>query len=149
MTGGNLSIRNASLGDLAAILAIERACFADAWREETIEKSLQAEHTITLVAMSDTHTIGYASAWVIGDEGEISRLAVFENERARGIGSALLGELLRQCHALGAERMYLEVRDGNIAARRLYLAGGFFESGRRKRYYADGEDAVIMCRVRH
>jgi ribosomal-protein-alanine N-acetyltransferase len=46
--------------------------------------------------------------------------------------------------ARGAAAMFLEVSDRNAAARALYAAAGFAKAGRRKRYYADGADALVL-----
>ena len=43
-----------------------------------------------------------------------------------------------------AERVLLEVRVSNAPAMRLYLKRGYVGCGVRPRYYADGEDALIM-----
>jgi ribosomal-protein-alanine N-acetyltransferase len=43
--------------------------------------------------------------------------------------------------------MFLEVSEANGAARALYAAAGFEEAGRRRRYYADGSDALVLRRA--
>ncbi|MBO0713017.1 MAG: hypothetical protein J2P47_17235, partial [Acetobacteraceae bacterium] len=45
----------------------------------------------------------------------------------------------------GAGAMFLEVAVTNGRAQRLYQRAGFAETGRRRRYYADGSDALILC----
>jgi ribosomal-protein-alanine N-acetyltransferase len=48
---------------------------------------------------------------------------------------------------MGMTRGYLEVRAGNVPAKRLYLRHGFAAVGVRRRYYPDnGEDALVMVR---
>jgi ribosomal-protein-alanine N-acetyltransferase len=49
--------------------------------------------------------------------------------------------------ARGAAAMFLEVSDRNAAARALYAASGFAEVGRRRRYYADGANALVLSRA--
>jgi ribosomal-protein-alanine N-acetyltransferase len=50
--------------------------------------------------------------------------------------------------ALGARAVYLEVRESNLAARRLYAAEGFVPVGRRPRYYRrPTEDAIVLRAV--
>jgi ribosomal-protein-alanine N-acetyltransferase len=53
---------------------------------------------------------------------------------------------MAQAVAGGAVAMFLEVAEGNAAARALYGAAGFAEAGRRRRYYADGGDALVLRR---
>ncbi|MBN1485487.1 MAG: ribosomal protein S18-alanine N-acetyltransferase [Chloroflexia bacterium] len=88
--------------------------------------------------------LGYAGLQVLLDEGHVMNLAVHPGYRRRGIGELLLLHLFKEAKKRGAERLTLEVRVSNLAAQALYEKYGFQESGRRKRYYGDGEDALIM-----
>jgi [ribosomal protein S18]-alanine N-acetyltransferase len=81
---------------------------------------------------------------VTGDEAEILTVAVPTTIRRRGIGSGLLREAMAAAAARGAVRIFLEVSEGNQAARSLYKAVGFRPVGRRRVYYADGTDALVM-----
>ncbi len=78
------------------------------------------------------------------DEAEILTLAVAPVARRLGIGRALVMEAARVAAARGAVRMLLEVSASNQAARALYESLGFSKAGRRRRYYADGADALIL-----
>ncbi|MEM1385492.1 MAG: GNAT family N-acetyltransferase [Pseudomonadota bacterium] len=82
------------------------------------------------------------------DEAEILTLAVILDARRQGLGRALLDRALSVARERGAARLFLEVRLGNRAARALYAAAGFAETGRRRDYYAvpggGREDALIL-----
>lgn len=130
--------------DAADIIAVERACFSDAWSAAGIETILHDEKSLVFAAQLANKIVGYAAAWTIGDEGEITRVAVLESQRARGIGQALLQHIQKECVQRGAKLLFLEVREGNAAARRLYARCGWLEVGRRKGYYQDGEDALVL-----
>ena len=72
-------------------------------------------------------------------------MAVHPDFRGRGIGNAIMAELMKLYQAKGIETVTLEVRPANTAALHMYQHWGFREMGRRKNYYADtGEDALIM-----
>jgi ribosomal-protein-alanine N-acetyltransferase len=58
----------------------------------------------------------------------------------------LLAGAMAQAASLGATAMFLEVSERNEAARALYAAAGFVPAGRRRRYYADGTDALVLRR---
>jgi ribosomal-protein-alanine N-acetyltransferase len=74
-------------------------------------------------------------------------IAVHPSRRGEGIGRALLSECIRRSARAGASLIFLEVRAGNEAAKRLYRSMGFAFRGVRKGYYTDtGEDAVILDR---
>jgi ribosomal protein S18 acetylase RimI-like enzyme len=76
-------------------------------------------------------------------EGELLRIAVDPAKRGQGLGRRLLEGAQRELRVQGIQELHLEVRAGNAAARALYAACGWREVGRRSRYYADGEDAVL------
>lgn len=87
---------------------------------------------------------GMALARVAADEAEILTIAVDPAVQRRGLGAALLRHLMRRAAETGALRMFLEVSQRNAAARALYAGCGFEEVGRRKSYYRDGSDALVL-----
>jgi len=90
----------------------------------------------------DGLVVGFALYRLVAGEGELLNLAVDPQWRRRGVASSLLEAILGE-----AELWHLEVRVSNQGARELYLAKGFIEVGRREKYYADGEAAVLMSRM--
>lgn len=139
-----LVIRPATRTDLDALIAIERASFHDPWAPSSIESSLNNEHVFVLAATFENAICGYGVAWTVGDEGEITHIAVAPEARQQGVGSALLQEMIAECRQRGAEKVFLEVRSSNERAQRLYERHGFQKVGLRRRYYRDGEDAIVM-----
>ncbi|MBB4796977.1 ribosomal-protein-alanine N-acetyltransferase [Brevundimonas bullata] len=91
---------------------------------------------------------GFILIRVVADEAEILTLAVRPAARRNGLGGRLVETAVVRAAALGAERMFLEVAEDNVAARALYARTGFTEAGRRRGYYArpDGsrEDALVL-----
>jgi ribosomal-protein-alanine N-acetyltransferase len=83
----------------------------------------------------------------VADEGELLLIAVAPERRRGGLGRRLLSALEAEARAAGARVMHLEVRVDNAAARALYAAAGWGEVGRRRAYYPDGTDAVLMSRA--
>ena len=86
-------------------------------------------------------------ARIAADEAEILTLAVRPAQRRQGLARALLEEAACLCAAHGATTLFLEVATRNQAARALYAAQGFEEVGRRRGYYADGDDALTLRRT--
>ena len=87
---------------------------------------------------------GYFLGRVAADEAEVYRIAVDPGCRRLGCGKALLSAFEEAASGKGAAALYLEVREGNEAAVRLYEAAGWHLAGRRKRYYRDPvEDALL------
>lgn len=125
---------------------IERESFADPWGPREFESALSAPQTIFLIAEdADGVVAGYAIALAVADEAEILNLAVHPKFRGKGIGRSLLDSAVDQVKSRGAEQVYLEVRESNDAARKLYSAKGFDVITRRPRYYQHPvEDALVL-----
>ena len=87
---------------------------------------------------------GVALLRVTADEAEILTIGVLPVMRRQGIARALLDESMAQARAVGVRTVFLEVGIRNRPARGLYEAAGFEEVGRRRRYYVNGEDALIL-----
>lgn len=135
-----------SVEHLDQVLEIEKVSFPTPWSHGAFKgELLQNDFAHYIVAVFDKTVIGYGGMWIILDEAHITNVAVRPDLRGKDIGKALMLEIIRQAVIRGANRMTLEVRPSNNAARRLYHVLGFEERGVRKRYYSDtNEDAIIM-----
>ena len=92
----------------------------------------------------DVPVLGYAGLAVVDDEAHVLTIGVTRSAQGRGIGAALLRDLLT---AAGPRRVFLDVRVENAVAQRLYARHGFVPVGRRPRYYQPGgTDALVMAR---
>jgi [ribosomal protein S18]-alanine N-acetyltransferase len=134
--------------DLDGVMAIEEVSFPTPWSREMFLEDFPRDFSDTLVAAgAEDEVLGYAVCWTLAGESHLLNIAVHPARRGRGIGRALLSECIRRAAGAGASRVFLEVRDGNEAAQRLYRSMGFEFRGIRKGYYTDtGEDAVIFDR---
>ncbi len=102
---------------------------------------------IALVIEDQGATKGFLVARGVGPEWEIENIAIAGSARRRGLGTRLLGEFLNTARSRGATAVFLEVRESNLAARRLYEKWAFSESGRRANYYRGPEEAAITYRL--
>lgn len=84
-----------------------------------------------------------ASAWRVVDELHITAVAVHPDHRRLGLGRGVLEALLMAARAEGAELATLEVSSANGAGQALYASLGFYDVALRRRYYRNGDDAVI------
>ncbi len=147
--GAMISFREMRPEDAAAVEAIERASFAVPWSRRAFWEEAQNERTVYLVALLQGEIVGYAGAWILLDEAQITNVAVAPEKRGQGVGRRLMAEMMMRAKARGAMRMTLEVRPSNEAALTLYKSCGFQDYGRRPHYYQDnGEDAVIMWNMK-
>ena len=143
-------VRPATLDDVEAVAASEQANLdLDAWSPSLVAQGVLGElPTIHyLVAESEGVVVGHAVASLVGDLGELQRIAVAAPHRRTGVASALLDAVLALAAGEDTERVLLEVRETNEPALAFYARHGFMEIDRRPRYYNDGETAVVMQRT--
>jgi len=95
---------------------------------------------------SERPIVGFIMAWLVQDEFHITNLAVAPEARGCGVAAMLLEQALLEATETGALWCQLEVRASNAPAIGLYRRSGFRPLGKRKRYYHNGEDAVVMGR---
>ena len=141
-------IREMKIEDAAAIAEMEHQIFTDAWSERSVVGSLENPQTVCLVAEKGDRQIGYLFAYKAVDEAEIARIAVVKEQRKSGVGKELLERLETICEGLAIEKLLLDVRKENFAARSFYAKQGFEEDGIRAAFYEKPqEDAVLMSKV--
>lgn len=132
--------------DLDAIHAIESASFPAPWRREFFASELLADWRFNLVARRGEAVIGYLFAMWIFDELHVNKIAVAEPDRRKGIAGLLMDQCLDFARSNGIRTISLEVRKSNSGAQDFYRQLGFARSYIRRRYYPDGEAAVVMTR---
>ena len=122
---------------------LEKRIFChSAWEADSFYRAVENTYdSLILCTGEQKQLLGYALLRRL-DIAELLIIGVVETARRQGIGAALMKKVLS---AAGCLPVFLEVREGNAAARRLYEACGFREYGRRKNYYEQpSEDAVLM-----
>jgi [ribosomal protein S18]-alanine N-acetyltransferase len=142
-----IRVRPGTAADLDALITIARhSATAAQWQAAEYEKLISPDsHREFLVVVEDEQVRGFIVGHEAAREWEIENIAVSGQARRRGLGSRLLGEFLDRVRARGGTEVYLEVRESNHAARKLYEKWGFVETGRRKAYYHNPtEDAMLL-----
>jgi ribosomal-protein-alanine N-acetyltransferase len=138
-------IRIATSNDLADILSIEKKVFKHPWSKEQLSWELNSQPAAeNYVMIARGNMIGYLFSHVVDDDVQILNIAIDIPFQHKGYGEQLLSYFLDQFNT--DISIHLEVRKSNFPAINLYLKFGFHETGTRKGYYADGEDAIIMQR---
>jgi [ribosomal protein S18]-alanine N-acetyltransferase len=131
--------------DLDQVLEIEADSFSRPWtRSHFLEEIASPFGFPTVAVLPGGELAGYLCLKQVLDEAEILDVAVKRSMRGRRLGRLLVEHALRVSRERGAGLVFLEVRVGNIEAIALYRALDFREVGRRKRYYHNGEDAILM-----
>lgn len=144
-------LRPAGPLDLDEIARIESESFVVPWKREFFASELTEPHRYMRVLARDDglepRIGGYLFAVSLYEEFHINKIATDSRLRQRGYGRSLLEDALARARAMGAAAVTLEVRISNTAAREFYRSYGFAEAYRRRAYYQDGEDALVLIRA--
>ena len=145
-----MEIRLATIDDAQAIYAIEQQSFSVPWSLDSIEIELLNEDKKLYYVVEDANgVVGYAGAWLVYDEGQITNIAIRPSARRQGFGAKLTCALIEECFKRGMHEIFLEVRISNLSALSLYRQLGFTVKGMRKNYYSEPkEDAYIMSLIK-
>lgn len=136
-----MRLREATRADLAFLIDAERACFGhEAWTPGMVSEEFDRPGGVQWI-VDAPEPAGFAFGWLVVGELHVLHIATLPERRRGGVGRALLRALT---DTPGAELAWLEVRADNAPAIGLYTAEGFEHVAVRKRYYADGSDAVVM-----
>ncbi|MCE9600468.1 MAG: GNAT family N-acetyltransferase [Spirochaetia bacterium] len=135
---------------------VERSAFEIPWTYEMLDGSLDETARIgltdvqgrlleiknlndsTLSVDSEVDISGFYLARLGLEYTELLRIAIRPEFRRRGIARTLMSDLA------GYGRVLLEVSTNNPAARALYESAGYTTIARRKSYYSDGSDCIVM-----
>ena len=152
MTRG-VFLRRANACDVAALAALEAACFTHPWTIAQVADEVAGVEGGLVLVLEGRRRAGdplggiraYASFRQVVDELHVMNVAVAPGHRRQGLARFLLRFALARAGRAGAARALLEVRAGNREALALYAALGFAPCGRRRDYYRDPvEDAVVL-----
>jgi [ribosomal protein S18]-alanine N-acetyltransferase len=140
-------LRPARDDDLSGLRALETSCFGpDAWGDDALRGELGGVPATRYVVVAEQAgvLVGYAALLAVGSTADVQRIAVRPDWRRQGIGAELLADLLREALERGCIEALLEVREDNPAAVAMYEAAGFGVLVRRRGYYRDGADALVL-----
>jgi ribosomal-protein-alanine N-acetyltransferase len=171
----SIALRRATLADLDGIMRLETSVFAtDAWSREGMAHELASPDGWYLVAEDaaaaedaagaadagcaagdagdaagevDTPLAGYCGLLALpgAPDADVQTIAVAPQARRRGLGRALMTEMIDEARRRRVREVFLEVRADNPDAQRLYTSLGFEQIAVRPRYYMpDGVDALVM-----
>lgn len=145
--GGAVELRTARPADLPRMVRIERASFPLPWSEGAFRSVMRRDDARLIVADRAGEVVGYAAVWFAADEGELGDIAVDPERRREGVGRRLVDAVVEEARRREAQQIFLQVRESNRAALRLYEAAGFRKAGRRPGYYrSPSEDALVLLR---
>jgi [ribosomal protein S18]-alanine N-acetyltransferase len=143
----DIEIREMREDDLDDVLIIERRSFLSPWSKRLFKETIDFPLSVNLVVRKnvDKSMVGYANFYLIGNEVQVLNIAIAPELRKKGFASTLLSTAIKVLAAQKAKEFFLEVRESNDDAIRLYEKLGFVRVGKRRKYYTEtNEDAIVM-----
>ncbi|MEZ3421819.1 MAG: ribosomal protein S18-alanine N-acetyltransferase [Eubacterium sp.] len=124
------------------VAQIEKQCFSNPWQETVLAGELQNACSHIYVAVENGKAVGYAMLYIVCGEADVIRVAVLPEFRRSGAARSLL---LKSFENNKTDSVFLDVRESNAPAIKLYQSLGFVDTGVRKDYYSNPtENAVLM-----
>jgi len=136
-----------AITDLPEVLAIESSAHSHPWSEKLFISNFGKRY-INHVLMVEGKLAGYFVASYVAGEVTLLNIAISPNQQGLGLGFSLLDYLKTLSISLDQQEIWLEVRESNQAALKLYQKLGFVEVDIRHAYYPTDngrENAIIMC----
>ena len=131
-----MKIRTAALEDCPALAALDARCNPSPWSAAQFQTALHSPHDYVVVLEGAGQTLAGFAVWqTLFDESELHLIATEPALRRQGLATQLLNEWFQTAAAENLQRLFLEVREGNLNAQALYRKHGFVECCRRRGYY--------------
>jgi len=143
-----VTIEDASIQHLDRLYEIEMECFEnEAFTRHQIAYLLTDYNSIGLVAKVNDKIVGFIIGRIYVERklvvGHILTIDVAPKHRRKGVAQGLLQEIERIFREKGVEVCYLEAREDNIAALKLYQKSGYRKIGRLKNYYKNAHGLYL------
>ena len=143
-----LSFVKATIDDLDEFVHLENETFALPWSKQQLADCLLHPYLSWLVCC-EGKIVGALILQFMVDECEILNLLLHPNVQGQGLGKQLLAFAFQQANQQNCQKIFLEVRESNQVAIRLYESNGFKKIGLRKNYYhtvgGGRENGLVMC----
>lgn len=143
LEGKSISIETMQTSDLDHL---DISKFDDFWNIDILKDELKSQNSEFVCAKIENKVVGFAGIKIVLDTADIMNIAVKEDYRRQGIATLLLNNILDICNEKNIKTINLEVNEENFSAIQLYQKFGFKENGRRKKYYDNKFDAILMGR---
>lgn len=141
----DIKIRKTDLSDIPFIYEEETKIFGKSLGEKTLYNEVMYNKLSKyFTAVIDNKRVGYIGCWLTIPNAEVLNLLVVDEYRGNGIGKLLVNKVIEICNIEKIEMITLEVRISNEIGIKLYESVGFTKENIRKKYYSNGEDALLM-----
>lgn len=139
-----MTYRELGVKDCALIEKVFNQSFSDGWNEEMLASGFESGALLAIGAFDGQKAVGAITFSTGLDVVDIQDVAVIPSERRKGIARELVSLVEERAKSQNADKIMLEVRESNVGAIALYGGLGFKKIAERKKYYQDGETALVM-----
>lgn len=137
-------LREMTEADLMSVVHIEQDCYPRPWSEVLFKRELDNPLSHLLLCTLSAEIVGYVCLWAVAGEVEIHNVATAPRWQRKGVAAYLMQAVQYYMDQHDIDGAFLEVRSGNVKAIALYEKCAFRVFDRRRSYYSDGEDALLM-----
>ncbi len=138
-------IRKMTLGDLPAVLEMERDSFQNPWSEDDLKRMIQWRRCAGLLVKCNATPVGYMLSDNEEDRIHLLRIVTAPLWRRRGVAQHVLKRLVENLAACEHRRITVEIDESNLPALNLFRKLGFRAVEIRKGHYDDApDDAYFM-----
>ncbi|MBE7086719.1 MAG: ribosomal-protein-alanine N-acetyltransferase [Clostridiales bacterium] len=139
-----MTIREFTVQDIKSVVELQSGSFKDGWKENMLKSAFDTGRAFGFLSVHNEGVSGYVLLSALPPEADLETVFVKDVLRSQGVGTALLESAFLECKNRGVEKVFLEVRESNLNAINLYKKFGFKHLSVRKKYYPDGENALVM-----
>ena len=142
------AVRPMKQKDLNIVMYLENTCFVAPWGLKDLQYELNDNPVSNLwvIESESSGVVGFVDYWITFDSATICQICVNPIVRRNGLGSMMMEELIKDCHANRVRNITLEVRENNENAIKLYEKFGFKKSVLKEKYYTNGDNAIYMIK---
>lgn len=142
-----MEICTMTLNDLENLKENLQTEFDDFWNFEIFKEELANTNSIYLILKYENEIVSFGGIKIILDEADIMNIVTKKDKRNQGFANFLLNELITIAEEQNCKTITLEVNENNSPAIALYKKFNFYEVGRRKKYYKNGDTAILMTYI--
>lgn len=131
--------------DIQQIYAIELSCYCNPWTNDNfINEFINTSSFNWCIKNNDNILLGYLFSYITIDEMFITNICIHKNYQNKKIGTLLLKTILIKAANFSINKVFLEVREKNHYAIKMYYSNGFVIDCVKNYYYSNGDDAILM-----
>lgn len=141
-----VNVRKMEFRDIKKVVELEEKNLLESLGEKLLASELSEKNNGVsfYVIENDDVVIGYIGRYYFFQEAEVLNFVVDESYQRQGYGQKLFDKMVEDMKDV--KKITLEVRASNIKGINFYTKNGFKQVGVRKKYYKNGEDALLLLK---